>query len=94
MQEATMNISLTPQLEAFVQEKVASGLYASASEVIREALRVLEEQDKLKAIKLEALRKEIDKGLEQLERGERVPFEPEKIIEKVLQRTRKDLQTK
>jgi antitoxin ParD1/3/4 len=89
-----MNISLTPQLEAFVQEKVASGLYSSASEVIREALRMLEDQDRLKAMKLEALRKEIDKGLEQLERGERVPYEPEKIIEKVLQKTRKDLQTK
>jgi antitoxin ParD1/3/4 len=89
-----MNVSLTPQLESFVQEKVASGLYTSASEVIRDALRMLEEQDQLRAVKLEALRKEIDKGWEQLERGERVPFEPEKLIEKVLQRTRKDLQTK
>ncbi len=89
-----MNVSLTPQLEAFVQEKVASGLYSSASEVIRDALRMLEDQDRLKAMKLESLRKEIDKGLEQLERGERVPYEPEKIIEKVLQKTRKDLQTK
>jgi antitoxin ParD1/3/4 len=33
-----MNVSLTPKLEAFVQEKVASGLYTSASEVIRDAL--------------------------------------------------------
>jgi antitoxin ParD1/3/4 len=89
-----MNVSLTPQLESFVQEKVASGLYTSASEVIREALRMMEEQDQLKATKLEALRKDIDKGWEQLERGEYIPFEPEKIIEKVLQRHQKIPQTK
>lgn len=38
-----MNVSLTPELEKIVFERVASGLYASASEVIREALRLLEE---------------------------------------------------
>ena len=39
-----MNVSLTPELERFVQEKVHSGRYTSASEVVREALRLLEEQ--------------------------------------------------
>jgi antitoxin ParD1/3/4 len=38
-----MNINLSPQLEEFVRQKVASGLYASASEVVREALRLMEE---------------------------------------------------
>ena len=47
-----MNVSLTPQLEELVQKKVASGLYNSASEVIREALRLLEEQDRLRAMRL------------------------------------------
>ncbi|MBZ0159057.1 MAG: type II toxin-antitoxin system ParD family antitoxin, partial [bacterium] len=41
-----MNISLTPQLEKLVKNKVESGLYGSASEVIREALRLLEERDR------------------------------------------------
>ncbi len=40
-----MEVSLTPELEAFVAEKVASGFCSSASEVIREALELLEEQD-------------------------------------------------
>jgi antitoxin ParD1/3/4 len=89
-----MNVSLTPQLESFVKEKVSSGLYTSASEVIREALRMMEEQDQLKAMKLEALRKEIDKGWEQLERGERVPFDIEKLKSKVRERKQKLLATK
>ena len=42
----TMNINLTPHLEDIVRQKVASGSYASASEVIREALRLMEEQDR------------------------------------------------
>ena len=43
----SMNISLTPTLEKFVQDKVASGLYNSVSEVIREALRMMASKDKI-----------------------------------------------
>lgn len=59
-----MNVSLTPQLEDLVQKKVASGLYGSASEVMREALRLLEERDRVHALRLEELRTEIRKGLD------------------------------
>lgn len=65
-----MNVSLTPQLEALVHEKVASGLYNSASEVIREALRLLEENDQIRTMRLAELRREINVGVEQLERGQ------------------------
>ncbi len=65
-----MNVSLTPELEQFVQEKVKSGRYLSASEVVREALRLLEDRDRIQQIKLETLRKEIRVGVEQIERGE------------------------
>ena len=58
-----MNVSLTPQLEAWVQRKVESGLYGSASEVMREALRLLEERDRFRSMRLEALRTEIQQGL-------------------------------
>ena len=54
-----MNVSLTPRLEILVKQKVENGLYNSASEVIREALRLLEERDTLQSIKLEALRAEM-----------------------------------
>ena len=66
----TMNINLTPQLEAMVRQKVASGLYSSASEVVREALRLMEEQDQLRAVKLEQLRQDIREGLESGPAGE------------------------
>jgi antitoxin ParD1/3/4 len=59
-----MNVSLTPQLEDLVQQKVASGRYGSASEVMREALRLLEERDRVHALRLEELRGEIRKGLD------------------------------
>jgi len=65
-----MNVSLTPELEQLVHKKVESGLYLSASEVVRDALRLLEERDRVNAMKLEELRKEIQIGLDQADRGE------------------------
>jgi len=70
-----LNVSRTPQLEELVQEKVESGRYNSASEVVREALRLLEERDQFKAIHLEELRKNIAVGIEQLDRGQTIPFD-------------------
>lgn len=67
-----MNISLTPQLEELVKAKVASGLYGSASEVLREALRLLEERDRLNAVRLEELKAAIKEGLES---GEPTPLD-------------------
>ncbi len=59
-----MNVNLTPQLEDLVRSKVSSGLYTSASEVVREALRLMQEQDRLREVKLEELRLEVRRGLE------------------------------
>ena len=58
-----MNVNLTPQLEELVRSKVASGLYTSASEVVREALRLMEEQDRLREAKLAQLRNDLRQGL-------------------------------
>lgn len=69
-----MNISLTPELERLVAAKVKSGLYHTASEVVREGLRLLEERDRLYRIRLEELRREVKKGLDQLDRGEGRPL--------------------
>lgn len=66
-----MNVSLTPQLEELIKKKVDSGLYGSASEVMREALRLLEERDRIHALRIEELRAEIRKGLES---GEATPL--------------------
>jgi antitoxin ParD1/3/4 len=64
-----MNVVLTPELETIVNQQVASGFYGSASEVVREALLLLQEQDEFKRQKLERLRAEIQKGLDSLEQG-------------------------
>jgi antitoxin ParD1/3/4 len=74
-----MNVSLTPELEKLVNKKVESGRYTSASEVIREGLRLLEEHDELRRIKLETLKREITRGVESLERGEGKPLDIEAI---------------
>jgi antitoxin ParD1/3/4 len=56
-----MNISLTPKHEQFVAEKVQSGGYASADEVLREGLRLLEQEDERRRA-ITCLQKEIEKG--------------------------------
>jgi antitoxin ParD1/3/4 len=65
-----MNVSLTPELENLVNEQVKSGLYNSASEVIRESLRLLQEQDMLKEFRRNELRREIMLGVDQIRNGE------------------------
>lgn len=72
----TMNVNLTPQLEEMVKKKVASGLYNSASEVVRDALRLMDEQDRLRAAKLEQLRQDIRAGLDS---GDPTPWDAEEI---------------
>jgi antitoxin ParD1/3/4 len=65
-----MNINLTPQLEELVRGKVTSGLYNSASEVVREALRLMEREDQVRAATLEQLRHDIHEGLQSGGAGE------------------------
>ena len=65
-----MNISLTPELEELVNHKVSSGMYHSASEVIREGLRLLKEQDTIREMRLVALRRDIEEGEQQIASGQ------------------------
>lgn len=71
-----MNVSLTPELEQFAQGLVDSGRYNSRSEVVRDALRLLEDQERLRKLKLEALREKIHEGLES---GEPTPLDMETV---------------
>jgi antitoxin ParD1/3/4 len=65
-----MNISLTPELEQLIEDKVKTGLYHSASEVVREALRLLRERDQFQELKLQDLRREIQIGVDQIKKGQ------------------------
>jgi antitoxin ParD1/3/4 len=64
-----MNVSLPPELEARVRQRVESGMYGSASEVIREALRLFEAYEQVKIVKLDSLRQDITKGLNDAKNG-------------------------
>ena len=64
-----MNVSLTPELEQIINQKVKNGRYNSASEVVREGLRLLQQRDEMHEAKLNALRAEIQKGTDSLEAG-------------------------
>ncbi len=64
-----MNIRLTPEHESLTQHKFASGSYATTSEVVREALRLLSERDMLQERRWAELRREIAVGLDDLDHG-------------------------
>lgn len=58
-----INVNLTPQLEEMIRQKVDSGMYNSASEVVREALRLMDERDRERAARLRQLRQDIEEGI-------------------------------
>jgi antitoxin ParD1/3/4 len=87
-----VNVSLTPELERLVNEKVESGMYTSASEVMREALRLLNERDQMRAHRLAELKRNIAIGVEQSKRGDVV--DGEELFEQLLQETREGAKAK
>ena len=68
-----VNVSLTPQLEAFVRSKVEAGRYASSSEVVREALRLLEQSEDVRQRRLEAINDDLYEAVRSLDRGGGTP---------------------
>lgn len=72
-----MNISLTPELEQLVDDKVKTGMYQTASEVIRDGLRLLRERDQ----RVEALRRDVRAGFEAVERGEFTEYDAGNVKE-------------
>ncbi|NTW83377.1 MAG: type II toxin-antitoxin system ParD family antitoxin [Chlorobiaceae bacterium] len=60
----SINVNLTPQLEEMVRQKVRSGMYSSSSEVVREALRLMQEKERCQSIKIDQLRQDIREGIQ------------------------------
>ena len=65
-----MNVSLTPELEAMIHERVRTGRYTSASEVVREALRLLIDRDELRQVGLAEVRARVAEGLDAIAAGD------------------------
>ncbi|MEQ8994880.1 MAG: type II toxin-antitoxin system ParD family antitoxin [Coleofasciculus sp. B1-GNL1-01] len=85
-----MNISLTPELEQFIDSTVKKGRYSSPSEVIQAALRLLEEREMERLLRLEELRKEIAIGIEHSDQGD--IFDGEEVIRELRQEIRQSEQ--
>jgi len=77
----TVNISLTPELGAFLQSRVKSGRYQTTSEVVREALRLLENQEREREAGFKQLKAKLARGAAQAERGDL--FEGEEIFDEL-----------
>jgi antitoxin ParD1/3/4 len=88
-----MNVSLTPELEKYIEKKVKSGMYQTSSEVVREALRLLklnELNEAERRRKLEDLRKAVQLGIDEFERGEGIVLD-DAVFRGVSERGRKKL---
>jgi antitoxin ParD1/3/4 len=83
----SLNVSLTPELEKFVETRVSSGRYQTASEVIREGLRLLEEQERQRDVALDALKQKLSRASAQADRREFV--DAEAVLKKIDARRRK-----
>src|SRR4051812_31036614 len=75
-----MTITLPPEWERFVTQKVESGQYQTAVEVIREGLRLLRERDDLRQRQIDELRQAIAVGIEQAERGQGKPVSAQETL--------------
>ena len=89
-----LNISLPPELEAQVRKRVDSGLYGSASEVVREALRLFETFEQLRSSKLTQLRVDIEEGLADIRAGKVVDFDAKSIKQRGRARLAKQVSKK
>ena len=81
-----MNVSLTPELERLIEKKMKTGRYHTATEVVREALRLLEERDRIDRLRVAEIRREIQRGDAQLARGE--ALNGEEVFERIRQKSR------
>ena len=75
-----MNVMLKPELERFIDEKVKAGHYADANDIVNEALEVLKEQEEFSAEQVTYLRRELGRGVDQLDQGHCAQFDAQKII--------------
>jgi antitoxin ParD1/3/4 len=90
----TRNINLTEHFDHFVQRQVSSGRYSNASEIVREALRLLEEQEQERAAKLKALRQAAKLGFDEIDQGKGIVLNGKKAINQFIKKIEDEVRTK
>jgi antitoxin ParD1/3/4 len=90
----TRNINLTDHLDQFVTRQVASGRYSNASEIVREALRLLEEQEQERMAKLNALRQAAKQGFDEIDQGKGIVLKGKKEINQFITDIETEVRTK
>lgn len=85
---STLNVSLTPELEEFVRNRIDTGRYQTASEVVREGLRLLELQERDRDAAHTALKAKLKLAAAQADSG--VSVDGEEFIDKLIDRLRRN----
>jgi len=80
----TRNINLTEHFDHFVEHQVSTGRYSNASEIVREALRLLEEQEQERQAKLHALRQAAKQGFDEIDQGKGMVLRGKKAISRFI----------
>ncbi len=90
----TRNINLTEHFNAFVERQVSSGRYSNASEIVREALRLLEEQEQEREAKLKALRHLAKQGFDEIDQGRGIVLRGKKALARFFQQVEAEVLAK
>jgi antitoxin ParD1/3/4 len=90
----TRNINLTEHFDRFVEHQVSSGRYSNASEIVRDALRLLEEQEQERAAKLKALRQAAKQGFDEIDQGRGIVLKGKKAIRRLIGKIEAEVRAK
>ncbi len=90
----TRNINLTEHFDPFVEHQVSSGRYGNASEIVREGLRLLEEQEQEREAKLKALRQAAKHGFDEIDQGRGIVLKGKREIRRFIEEIEVEARTK
>jgi antitoxin ParD1/3/4 len=90
----TRNINLTDYFDHFVERQVSSGRYSNASEIVREALRLLEEQEQERQAKLAALRQAAKQGFDEIDQGQGIVLRGKNAVKEFISSVQTELKAK
>jgi antitoxin ParD1/3/4 len=90
----TRNINLTEHFDNFVERQVSAGRYGNASEIVREALRLLEDQEQEREAKLKALRQAAKQGFAEIDQGKGIVLKGKKAIGRFITEIEAEVRTK